>query len=114
MSTCPLRPNVLINSPFFALDLADAAVGRQDYPPVRAIPALPVGDTTLGCLLGRRPELPASRRVKRHHRVLRSGHIHHLVDDERIERQAHGVAWHRIKPRGLELLDVAAVDLGEG
>ena len=95
------------------VDRAEAAAGIEQQPPIGSIGALPVGETALGGLLGRRPHRLPGRRVERDDDALRAGDVHHAVDDDRVEGQARGVAGHRIEPDPLEPADVGPVDLGE-
>ena len=99
MSTVPLLPNVVISRPVRASICAQAVVGGEDQAPVGAIGALPVGEAALGRLLGGRPELFAGRGVERDHDILRAGHVHHVVDDERVEREPDGVAGYADRTR---------------
>ena len=95
------------------IHFADAVVRREDEAPVRAILALPVREPALGRAQRRHPQLLAGRRVERDEDAADARHVHHVVDDERVEDEPVGFAGHRIKPRAFELFDVALVDLRE-
>ena len=74
------------------VDLLQEAVDRKQQPAILAVLALPVVDAAAGDA-GEpfvNPEFLAGRRVERDQRAAAPEHVHHVVDDDRIET---GVAY---------------------
>ena len=95
------------------VDLADAVARGEDEPPIRSIFAFPVRQAAVGRLQRRHPQFLAGRGVERDEDAADARHVHHVVDDERVECETVGLARHRIEPGALELFDVGLVDLRE-
>src|SRR5690606_3645142 len=94
------------------VDRGQMALVDIEEPPVRAILALPVADAACADLafVGVHPDLLARRRVERDDRAALREHVHHAVDDDRIEEV---VLAGLVGPSDLQLRDVALVDLSE-
>src|SRR5262249_33698746 len=93
------------------VDRLHVAVDGEDQPPVLAVGARPIVDAAardaVQSLVD--PDLFARRRIERDERVVPAEHVHHAVDDDRVE--ARLAVW--IEPRNLEPADVRFIDLIE-
>ena len=91
--------------------------GRQvsgvqiQQPAILAVPALPVVEPPRAdrALVRMAPQLLSRRRIERDDRVA-GALYHHVVDDDRVERDIPG---HRMRPGDLELRNVGFIDLVE-
>ena len=93
------------------VDRRQESAVHVEQPAIRPIRALPVVHAAVAdrALVAVRPDLLAARGVERDDRSVRAEHVHHAVDDDRIEPHRAGAGGKR--PGDLELLDVGLVDL---
>ena len=94
------------------VDLLQKVVHREDQPAILPVLALPIRDAARGeswqVLVD--PDLPACGGVERNERTVARLHVHHVVDDNRVEDVGAVVAG-GIGPGDFQLVDIRLVDL---
>ena len=117
-----MEPHLEIDEPLVAeaedrlsgsgVDRLQEIVDGDEETAVAAIRALPVVETAPGesGQIRMDPDLLSGRRVQRDERVVLRQHIHHVVDDDRIEGVGI-VVVRRVEPGGFEPSDILLRDL---